>query len=189
MCVTQCEPLKKAPLRKLLVQSIRSISAGDYKIRSEFWENHRFLEEEESKERKPIVLLNIYDAFRKQNCHLNRGECTKCEPGARDEYLRSLSNFFSFIFLAQDCKSFRIGSSCCEFICLDETEGPDGDTSVDVTWGEGGWIGGDLGLRLIATAVTAVLSLALLAFLFYRLKRRRGTRNSGTLTNTLPLLS
>ncbi|EFX79752.1 hypothetical protein DAPPUDRAFT_304342 [Daphnia pulex] len=78
----------------------------------------------------------------------------------------------------KDCKSFRIGSSCCEFICLDNTEGGNDEGSIDVTWGDENWVGGDLGLRLIATAVTAVLSLALLAFLFYRLKRRRVRNHS-----------
>lgn len=79
----------------------------------------------------------------------------------------------------KDCKSFRIGSSCCEFICLDNTEeGGRDEGSIDITWGDGNWVGGDLGLRLIATAVTAVLSLALLAFLFYRLRRRRVRRHS-----------
>ena len=92
-------------------------------------------------------------------------------------------NFFFFFYLniiniifvlIQDCKSFRIGSSCCEFICLDNSEeGARDEGSIDVTWGDGTWVGGDIGLRLIATAVTAVLSLALLAFLFYRLRRRR----------------
>lgn len=80
---------------------------------------------------------------------------------------------------SQDCKSFRIGSSCCEFICLDNTEGGNDEGSIDVTWGDENWVGGDLGLRLVATAVTAVLSLALLAFLFYRLKRRRVRNHSG----------
>lgn len=78
----------------------------------------------------------------------------------------------------KDCKSFRIGSSCCEFICLDNTEGGNDEGSVDVTWGGDTWIGGDLGFRLVATAITAVLSLALLVFLFYRLKRRRARRHS-----------
>ena len=80
---------------------------------------------------------------------------------------------------SQDCKSFRIGSSCCEFICLDNTEVGNDEGSIDVTWGDENWNGGDLGLRLVATAVTAVLSLALLAFLFYRLKRRRVRNHSG----------
>jgi len=79
----------------------------------------------------------------------------------------------------KDCKSFRIGSSCCEFICLDNSEGGRDEGSVDVSWGNGNWVGEDLGLRLIATAITAVLSLALLSFLFYRLRRRRMDRHNG----------
>ncbi|PSN45587.1 hypothetical protein C0J52_15085 [Blattella germanica] len=73
----------------------------------------------------------------------------------------------------QDCKSFRVGNSCCEFICLDDTlpktsgdgTGPDSNT--------------DLGLRLIASAVTAILSLSLLFFLIHRLRQRkiRGRQN------------
>ncbi|KAJ9584307.1 hypothetical protein L9F63_021338, partial [Diploptera punctata] len=72
-----------------------------------------------------------------------------------------------------DCKSFRVGNSCCEFICLDDTLpktssdgiGPDSNT--------------DLGLRLIASAVTAILSLSLLFFLIHRLRQRkiRGRQN------------
>lgn len=62
---------------------------------------------------------------------------------------------------------------------MDNTEGANEEGSIDVTWGDGNWVGGDLGLRLVATAVTAVLSLALLAFLFYRLKRRRLDRLNG----------
>jgi len=79
----------------------------------------------------------------------------------------------------KDCKSFRIGSSCCEFICLDDSEGGRDQGSVDVSWGSGNWVGEDFGLRLIATAITAVLSLALLSFLFYRLRRRRLDRLNG----------
>ena len=63
---------------------------------------------------------------------------------------------------------------------MDNSDGGVNDEgSTDVTWGDENWVGGDIGLRLVATAVTAVLSLALLAFLFYRLKRRRVHRHSG----------
>lgn len=64
----------------------------------------------------------------------------------------------------QDCKSFRVGNSCCEFICLDDTLGKDGS---------GHDINADLGLRLIASAITAILSLSLLFFLIHRLRQRK----------------
>lgn len=70
----------------------------------------------------------------------------------------------------QDCKSFRIGNSCCEFICLDDTKREEPNI---ISWGTGQWIMGDLGLRLVIVAVTGFLSLALLMFLFYRLRKRR----------------
>ncbi|XP_044575033.1 GATA zinc finger domain-containing protein 7-like isoform X3 [Cotesia glomerata] len=81
----------------------------------------------------------------------------------------------------QDCKSFRIGTPCCEFICLDDTlssvtndktdgiEGNNGDSSASY----------DLGLRLVASCITAILSLSLLFFLIHRLRQRkiRGRQN------------
>ncbi|XP_057325308.1 uncharacterized protein LOC130667615 isoform X1 [Microplitis mediator] len=75
----------------------------------------------------------------------------------------------------QDCKSFRIGTPCCEFICLDDTlssvtndktdgiEGNNGDSSASY----------DLGLRLVASCITAILSLSLLFFLIHRLRQRK----------------
>ncbi|XP_046678880.1 integral membrane protein DGCR2/IDD-like [Homalodisca vitripennis] len=64
----------------------------------------------------------------------------------------------------QDCKSFRVGNSCCEFICLDDT----------ILNRDGGHdINADLGLRLIASAITAILSLSLLFFLIHRLRQRK----------------
>jgi hypothetical protein len=61
----------------------------------------------------------------------------------------------------QGCRSLRVGNACCEWVCdrWDE-EGQDGQAS-------------DLGLRLVASAVTAILSLSLLFFLIYRLRQRR----------------
>nr|CAD7264218.1 unnamed protein product [Timema shepardi] len=71
----------------------------------------------------------------------------------------------------QDCKSFRVGNSCCEFICLDDTLPKNSADLPDS--------GTDLGLRLIASAVTAILSLSLLIFLIHRLRQRkiRGRQN------------
>ncbi|XP_034943100.1 uncharacterized protein [Chelonus insularis] len=75
----------------------------------------------------------------------------------------------------QDCKSFRIGTPCCEFICLDDTlssvtndktdgiENNNGDSSATY----------DLGLRLVASCITAILSLSLLFFLIHRLRQRK----------------
>lgn len=66
----------------------------------------------------------------------------------------------------QGCRSLRVGDACCEWVCdqWDET----GHGSVS-----------DLGLRLVASAVTAILSLSLLFFLIYRLRQRklRGRQN------------
>ncbi|XP_042214959.1 uncharacterized protein LOC121861375 isoform X2 [Homarus americanus] len=65
----------------------------------------------------------------------------------------------------QDCNSFRLGRSCCDFICLDGIlpKRPDGSGNMPST---------DLGLRYVASAVTAILSLALLLF-SHRLRQRR----------------
>lgn len=60
-----------------------------------------------------------------------------------------------------DCKSFQIGSSCCEFICLDDTLANSSDKSYD------------FGMWLVASGVTATLSLTLLFFLINRLRRRK----------------
>lgn len=88
----------------------------------------------------------------------------------------------------QDCRSFRMGNSCCEFKCLDDILASNGATS------DGGGSGGsssngaktnvfggtapadtyDIALRLIASLVTAVLSLSLLFFLIHRLRRKKG---------------
>ena len=61
----------------------------------------------------------------------------------------------------QDCKSFRVGDSCCDFICLDSVL-PKHPSEPS-----------DLGLRMVASAVTAILSLALLLFLIHRLRQRK----------------
>jgi len=66
----------------------------------------------------------------------------------------------------QGCRSLRVGDACCEWVC-DQWEDT-GHGSVS-----------DLGLRLVASAVTAILSLSLLFFLIYRLRQRklRGRQN------------
>ncbi|XP_033226421.1 uncharacterized protein LOC117178951 isoform X1 [Belonocnema kinseyi] len=75
----------------------------------------------------------------------------------------------------QDCKSFRFGNTCCEFICMDDTLS---SVSNDKTEGEGTTIAEgnanyDTGLRLVASCITAVLSLSLLFFLIHRLRQRK----------------
>lgn len=66
----------------------------------------------------------------------------------------------------QGCRSLRVGDACCEWVC-DQWDDP-GHGAVS-----------DLGLRLVASAVTAILSLSLLFFLIYRLRQRklRGRQN------------
>ncbi|XP_023290655.1 uncharacterized protein LOC105696319 isoform X2 [Orussus abietinus] len=75
----------------------------------------------------------------------------------------------------QDCKSFRFGNTCCEFICMDDTlssvvnDKPDGNLG---NAGEGS-ANYDLGLRIVASCITIVLSLTLLFFLIHRLRQRK----------------
>ena len=59
----------------------------------------------------------------------------------------------------QGCLSVRAGDGCCQWFC-DRWENEGSQVS-------------DLGLRLVASAVTAILSLALLFFLIYRLRQRK----------------
>ena len=59
----------------------------------------------------------------------------------------------------KNCLSLRVGEACCQWIC-DEWETPPGSIS-------------DVGLRLVASAITAIFSLSLLFFLIYRLRQRR----------------
>lgn len=77
----------------------------------------------------------------------------------------------------QDCKSFRIGTPCCEFICLDDTLSSVTNDKTDLIEGSSGDSGAnsnyDLGLRLIASCATAILSLSLLFFLIHRLRQRK----------------
>ena len=60
----------------------------------------------------------------------------------------------------QGCHSLRAGNACCEWVC-DRWEEDEGSQVSD------------LGLRLVASAVTAILSLSLLFFLIYRLRQRK----------------
>ncbi|XP_044765305.1 uncharacterized protein LOC123321649 isoform X2 [Coccinella septempunctata] len=62
----------------------------------------------------------------------------------------------------ENCKSFQIGNSCCEFKCLDDILTNDGYKDTY-----------DLALRLIASAFTALLSLSILFLLYHRLRRRK----------------
>nr|XP_012140566.1 PREDICTED: putative GPI-anchored protein PB15E9.01c isoform X2 [Megachile rotundata] len=71
----------------------------------------------------------------------------------------------------EDCKSSRRGDICCEYICLssisnDKTDGM-GSNTTDATANY------DIGLRSVASFVTAVLSLSLLFFLIHRLRQRK----------------
>lgn len=70
----------------------------------------------------------------------------------------------------QGCRSLRVGDACCEWVCDQWEPGdqPNGSGTVS-----------DLGLRLVASAVTAIVSLCLLFFLIYRLRQRklRGRQN------------
>ncbi|XP_076179455.1 uncharacterized protein LOC143152812 isoform X2 [Ptiloglossa arizonensis] len=78
-------------------------------------------------------------------------------------------------FAEEDCKSSRLGDVCCEYICLDDTLS---SLSNDKTDGIGSnttdaTANYDIGLRSVASFVTAVLSLSLLFFLIHRLRQRK----------------
>ena len=66
----------------------------------------------------------------------------------------------------QGCRSLRVGDACCEWVC----DKWDDSVASSVS---------DLGLRLMASAITAIFSLSLLFFLIYRLRQRklRGRQN------------
>ena len=53
-----------------------------------------------------------------------------------------------------------MGDACCEWVCDQWDDSVSGSVS-------------DLGLRLMASAITAIFSLSLLFFLIYRLRQRR----------------
>ena len=62
----------------------------------------------------------------------------------------------------QGCHHLTPGDACCEWVCDRWDDDDEGSGQVS-----------DLGLRLVASAVTAILSLALLFFLIYRLRQRK----------------
>lgn len=110
------------------------------------------------------------------SCYDNRGQSIPegmlFEPGPDEcqvcTCLRQLPVLCRTVLCAppQGCRSLRVGDACCEWVC-DQWEDT-GNGSVS-----------DLGLRLVASAVTAILSLSLLFFLIYRLRQRklRGRQN------------
>ncbi|XP_076665346.1 uncharacterized protein LOC143367428 [Andrena cerasifolii] len=74
----------------------------------------------------------------------------------------------------EDCKSSRQGDICCDYLCLDDTLSVSNDkadgigsNATDATANY------DIGLRSVASFVTAVLSLSLLFFLIHRLRQRK----------------
>ncbi|XP_011311227.1 uncharacterized protein [Fopius arisanus] len=96
----------------------------------------------------------------------------------------------------QDCKSFRMdGTPCCEFICLDNTlSSVTNDKTDGIDGGNDATASYDLGLRLVASCFTAILSLSLLFFLIHRLRQRkiragRQSRQLGDETRSLGTMS
>lgn len=84
------------------------------------------------------------------------------------------------ISFLQDCKSFRVGNSCCEFICLDDNTGNGGPNTG------GPYLSRPVEIanfvpKVVIAAVTFMLSLSLLFFLIHRLRQRhiqgRGKEN------------
>lgn len=76
----------------------------------------------------------------------------------------------------QDCKSFRIGNSCCDFICLEDSLDNGGPNSGGPNTG-GPYLSRPVEIanfvpKVVIAAVTAMLSLSLLFFLIHRLRQR-----------------
>lgn len=109
------------------------------------------------------------------SCIDNRGQMIQegrlFEPGPDEcqvcTCLRQLPVLCRTVLCAppQGCRSLRVGDACCEWVC-DQWDEVTGSVS-------------DLGLRLMASAITAIFSLSLLFFLIYRLRQRklRGRQN------------
>jgi len=109
------------------------------------------------------------------SCIDNRGQVIQegrlFEPGPDEcqvcTCLRQLPVLCRTVLCAppQGCRSLRVGDACCEWVC-DKWDDVPGSVS-------------DLGLRLMASAITAIFSLSLLFFLIYRLRQRklRGRQN------------
>ncbi|XP_036138617.1 putative GPI-anchored protein pfl2 isoform X2 [Monomorium pharaonis] len=76
-------------------------------------------------------------------------------------------------FLEENCKSFRRGNTCCEFICLDDMSVSNDKADEAGTNTIDGNANYDIGLRSVASFVTAIFSLSLLFFLIHRLRQRK----------------
>lgn len=110
------------------------------------------------------------------SCIDNRGQVIQegrlFEPGPDEcqvcTCLRKLPVLCRTVLCAppQGCRSLRVGDACCEWVCDKWDDSVNGSVS-------------DLGLRLMASAITAIFSLSLLFFLIYRLRQRklRGRQN------------
>ncbi|KAF2350999.1 hypothetical protein FHG87_018244 [Trinorchestia longiramus] len=112
--------------------------------------------------------------------------CTvcKCEDGS-PKFCRAV-----FCQPRPDCHSFRVGTTCCDFICLDDvlpnrpgghpigrlpdgTHYPAGGNGIIPHIHENGE--NSLGMRLAAAILTALMAFVLLLFLVHRLRQRRIT--------------
>merc|ERR1719468_21492 len=110
------------------------------------------------------------------SCIDNRGQMIQegrlFEPGPDEcqvcTCLRQLPVLCRTVLCAppQGCRGLRVGDACCEWVC------DQWDTEMTGTVS-------DLGLRLMASAITAIFALSLLFFLIYRLRQRklRGRQN------------
>ncbi|XP_050424914.1 uncharacterized protein LOC126836014 isoform X2 [Adelges cooleyi] len=74
----------------------------------------------------------------------------------------------------QDCKSFTVGSTCCEFNCLDDSLNDGGDIDFK---------GDNINARSIASTITAFLFFILIVFLINRLHKRNIMSNVEVFAN------